>query len=75
MCIFRKKSVSRVNGVNFSNFRGADDTIDLEIAFRTSGLSDANCLIRQLDVQGVDICLGVNSDGGNSKFLTGSDNP
>jgi hypothetical protein len=64
-----------MNCVNIRDFRGADDTIDLQIAFATGRLADANRFVGQLDVQGIDIRLGVNSNGGDSKFLTGPDNP
>ena len=63
MGIFREESISRVNGIGIGDLGGTDNSVDLEIAFRAVGGSDADGLIGKLDVQAVNIRLGVDGNG------------
>ncbi len=66
MRIFREETVSGMNGVDIADFCRADNSIDLQIAFRARWSTDTNRLVRQLDVKRVDVSLGIN--GNRSEF-------
>jgi hypothetical protein len=52
-----------------------NDVGNIEITFATGGIADANGFIGELDMKGVSVNGGVDGNGGNPHFFTGSENP
>src|ERR1700739_2662446 len=75
MRIFREKSVPGMDRIGIRNFGSADDPVDLQIAFRTRRTSNAHRLVGQLDVERVDIGLGIDRYRRNTQFFASSDDP
>jgi hypothetical protein len=75
MRIFSEKPVPRMNCIDIADLRGADDPIDFQVAVRTRRPADTDRFICQLDVQRVDIRLGINGDSWYPEFFAGADNP
>lgn len=70
--VFGEESVARMDGVDVSNFGGADEAVDSEIAFERGRLADANGFVGHLGVHGVSIRLGIDGNGANVEFPAGS---
>ena len=64
-----------MDGVHVGDLGRADDAAHLQVALRAGGGTDADGLISEVDVHGVGVCLGVNSDGFDVKFLASTDDP
>ena len=62
-----------MDGIDIGYLGGTDDAVDLEIAIRTGSRADANGLVRELDMEAVDIGLGVDGYGLDTQFLTSPD--
>src|SRR5262245_50437148 len=75
MRILGEKSVSGMNRVNVERFGGSDDLRDVQVALRRGRRADAPGLVRELDVQGVAVGLGMYGDGFDAEFTTGPDDP
>src|SRR5262249_53823060 len=75
MRILGEKSVSGMNRVNVEDFGGSDDLRDVQVALRRRRRPDAPSLVRELDVQGVAVGLGMHGDGFDAEFTTGQDDP
>ncbi len=64
-----------MNGLDVPDFGGADDLVDLEIAFSRLGRTDAIRFIGQLQIRAPPIRLAVNSDRFDPHFLARADYP
>ena len=73
MGVFGEEAVARVDGVRIGNFGRTDDAVDLEVALRTRGRADANGLVGQLNMEGLNVGLRVNGDAADAEFLAGAD--
>jgi hypothetical protein len=62
-----------MNGIHVSNLSSADDSADLQIALTTRAWSDANSLVSEVNVHGVDVSLRINSNCFDIEFFAGSD--
>ena len=58
--------------VHISDFRGADDAVDPEIAVGYGGFADTNSLVRQLDMHGISIRFRVNGYRADIHLLAGA---
>ena len=72
--VLREKTVAGMDRIHVADFRGADDAVDLEVAFRARRGADANRLVGQLDVQRINIRLRINRERPDAEFLAGADN-
>jgi hypothetical protein len=64
-----------MNRINVEDFGGSDDLRDVQVALRRRRRADAPSLVRELDVQGVAVGLGMHGDGFDAEFTTGPDDP
>jgi len=62
-----------VDGIDISDLGGANDAVDLKIAIRTGSRADTNSLVRELDMEAVDIGLRIDGYGLDTQFLTSPD--
>src|SRR5690606_19845375 len=69
--VFREEAVAGVHGLGPGLFAGGDDFVDHQIAFGRGGGADAHRFIRQLDVKGVAVGVGIHGNGGNAHALGG----
>jgi hypothetical protein len=58
--VFRKKTVAWMDRIYVGDLGRADNPIGPEVAFGALVSTDADRLIRELDVQRLNVCLGVN---------------
>jgi hypothetical protein len=72
--VFRQEAVARVNGVGVDASRRGNNPFDREIAFGCRGRPDADRLVGQRHMQGIDIGVGVDSDGADAQTPCGADN-
>lgn len=70
---FREEAVAGVDGIHVGNFGGADDAADLQVAFAARAWADADGLICEMDVHGIHVCFGINSNGFDVELFTGAD--
>jgi hypothetical protein len=75
MGIFREEAIARMNGIDVGYFRGADDSIDSEVAFVRGGFSDANGFISELDVHGIGIRLGIDGNRSDVELFASPNDP
>ena len=73
MGILRQEPVAGMNRFDIANFGGADDAINLEVAFRAGRLADADGFIGELNVQRIGVGFGVDREGADAEFLAGAD--
>ncbi len=73
MGVLGQKAVAGMDRIDIADFGRADDAIDLEITFLTGGFTDTDGLIRQLDVEGIDVRLGIDGQRLDPEFLAGAD--
>ena len=73
MRVLGQETVAGMDGFHIRNFRGTDDPVDLEIAFRTGRFANADRFIRQLDVERIGVGLGVDGHTADAEFLAGAD--
>jgi len=71
--LFREESVAGMDGVHIGDLRRADDAADLQVALAAGAGADADGFIRQMDVHGVHVCLGINGDGFDIELFAGAD--
>ena len=71
--VLGKKSVARMNRVHVRDFRRADDPVNPQVTFRSRGFADADRLVRELDVHGVRVHLGINRHRADVQFLARAD--
>jgi hypothetical protein len=64
-----------VNGVHVCDFRRADDAIGAQVAVGTFGPADANCLVGELHVERLDVSFGIDRQGLDTHFATGTNDP
>ena len=62
--VFRKKTVSGMDGVGANQFSGLQYPFQVQIALLWRRLSNEDGLVRQLDVEGVFVGGGVDGNGG-----------
>jgi len=55
MGVLRQKTVTGMNCVHIRDFRGADDAVNPQIAFRGSRLADANRLVGHLHMHRIGV--------------------
>jgi hypothetical protein len=72
---FRKEAVARMNGVGAGDFGRADDRRDVQVAVGAPRRSDADVFIGVLDVQGVLIGLGIDSDRADTELAARDNHP
>ena len=70
--IFREKSIARVNCIRTRDLRCGDNAVDLEIGLLARSRTDANRLISELNMHGIDIRLGVNGDRFHIQLAAGA---
>ena len=70
--VLGQKSVAGMNRIDVADFGRAHDAIDLQITFRARRRADADRFVRQLDVQRIDVRLGINREGANAEFFAGA---
>jgi len=75
MGVFRKEPIARVDGVHIGDFGGADDAVNAQVTFGGRGFADADGLIGQLHMHGVDVGLGIDGHGFDIQFLAGPNDP
>ena len=61
-----------MNGVHVANLGGADVAVDFEIGIRPGGRSDADGLVGQLDVEALQVGLGVDGEGFDAHLAAGA---
>ena len=71
--ILGEQAVSGVDGLAAGEHRRRNDGAHVEVALCRGRGPDADALIRQHDVQGVAVRLGVDGNGGNAHLLAGAD--
>ena len=62
-----------MNSVNIGDLRGRDDAISPQITVRATRTANADRLIGQLHMKRLNIGLGVNGEGLDTKLATGAD--
>jgi hypothetical protein len=62
-----------MNSINVANLSRAQNTVDFQITLGTRRRADADRFIGELDVERIDIRFGVDREGANAQFLTGTD--
>jgi hypothetical protein len=63
-----------VDGVDVGDFRGADDPVGAQVAVGALGSADADGFVCELDVERLDVGLGVDGEGFDAQFAAGADN-
>ena len=71
--VLRQKTVAGMDRIHVADFGRAHDAVDLQITFRARRRADANRLVRELDVERIDIRFRINREGANPQFLAGAD--
>ena len=71
--VFRQETIAGMDCVHVGDFSRADDTVGAQIAVGALGSADANGLVRQLDVERLDVGFGINRQGLDSHFAAGAD--
>ena len=59
MRVFGEEPVTGVDRLHVAHFGGADNAVDLEVAFLAGSVADADGLVRQLNVERVGIRLRI----------------
>ena len=75
MPVLREEAVARMNCIDVGNLRGAYDAIDFEIALRAGRGSNANGFIRQLDMEALQVGLGIDGDSLDAELFAGPNDP
>jgi len=73
--VFRKKSVSGMNGIHVGYLCGADDLRNVQVAFAAARRTDANRFIGKPDMQRIAVRFGVHRNRGYPQLLAGADDP
>ena len=68
MRVFGEEPVTGVDRLHVAHFGGADNAVDLEIAFLAGSVADADGLVRQLNVERVGIRLRIDSQCPDTQF-------
>ena len=66
----REKAVAGMQRVGAGDFRGADDRRHVQVAVAAARRANADVFIREADVQGVFVGLGIHGDGLDAQFAT-----
>jgi hypothetical protein len=74
LSILREEAIPWVNGIYVGDFGCGDNPIRSQVTIRTPGASDADGLVSELDVKGLNIGLGVNGEGFNAELTARADN-
>ena len=61
-----------MNGVDVADLGRAQNAINLEITFRARRGPNADCFVRHLDMEGIDVGFRVNRQGPNPEFFAGT---
>ena len=70
---FREEAVAGVDGLRAGDLGCADDVGDHQIGLGGRRRADADGLVRELDGQGVAVCLGVDHDGLDAQLVGRAD--
>ncbi len=68
MRVFGEKPVTRVDRLHVAHFGGADDAVDLEVAFLAGSVADADSLVSQLNVERVGVRLRIDSQRADTQL-------
>ena len=71
--VLGEKSVAGMDRIHVADFRRAHDAVDLQITIGARRRADADRFVGQLDVQRIDIRLGINRQRPDAEFLAGAD--
>ncbi len=72
MRVLGQKTVAGMNRIDIADLRRADDPIDLQITLAARRLADADRFVGQLDVQRIDVRLGIDRDRPDPEFFAGA---
>ena len=72
--VLGKEAVAGMDRIDVGDLSCAEDAVDLEVAFTACGGTDADGLVGQLDVQGINVGFGIDGDGADTEFLAGANN-
>ncbi len=72
MGVLGEKSVAGMDGLGVSDFGGADDAIDFEVAFGSAGRPDAIGFVGEIEIGGAAIGFTVDGDGFDAQFAAGA---
>ena len=75
LAILGQIAVSRMYGVGSRAHCRVDDALDVEVALGAHRRTDTYLLIGELEMQGIDICLGMDSDGLQADLLARTYHP
>ena len=71
--VLRQEAVAGVDGVGAGLGGGVEDLVEDEVGLGGRGAAEGECLIRQLDEQGVGVGLGVHGNAGQAGILRRAD--
>ncbi|MNX80768.1 hypothetical protein D3C86_1124370 [compost metagenome] len=72
--IFSQESITRVNSIRIGNLGCCHDCLYIQVRKSTLWLTNTYCFISKTYVQAVSVCCGVNRNGFDTHFATGTDN-
>ena len=72
--IFAQESIARMNGIGIGNLSRADHRRNIKIAERTLSRTNANCFIREPDMEAMPVGLRIDCYGFDSKIAARTDN-
>jgi hypothetical protein len=61
-----------VDGIHIGDFGRTDDAAHLQVTLGAGAGTDADGLIREMDMHGIDVRLGIDGDGFDIKLLAGA---
>ncbi|MNN40881.1 hypothetical protein D3C81_1549700 [compost metagenome] len=73
--VLREKPIAWVHRVGPSGLQGAQQGLDIQVAFVGTGRAEQVHFIGQARGLGIEVCLTARGNGGNSQLFGGADNP
>ena len=75
MWVFRQETVPGVDGVGAGDLGRADNPVELQVTLTGGRRTDTHRLVRQLDVEGLAIGLGVHRDRSDVELSASPNDP
>ena len=73
--VFRQEPVARMDRVDIGDLRRADDPVGPQVAVRALRAADADGLVGELDVERLDVGLGIDRQGLDAQLAAGANDP
>jgi hypothetical protein len=71
--VLGEEAVAGVDGIDISDFGGANDAIDAQIALRRGSFTDADGFVGHVNVHRIGVSLGIDGYGSDVEFLARAD--